>query len=78
MFEVFGGTVTYAGEIMHGKTSAMTHDGTGLFAGALTDAWLMRVALLWLLQFCTRRVVALSTVHESACVAIATLHHDGS
>jgi hypothetical protein len=31
--QVFGGTVTYAGEIVHGKTSPMHHDGKGLFAG---------------------------------------------
>ncbi len=29
----FGGTVTRAKELMHGKTSPVTHDGTGLFAG---------------------------------------------
>ncbi len=29
--EVFGGTVTYAPTLMHGKTSAILHDGTGLF-----------------------------------------------
>jgi anthranilate synthase/aminodeoxychorismate synthase-like glutamine amidotransferase len=33
MYEVFGGVVTHAGEIMHGKTSPMTHDGRGLFRG---------------------------------------------
>ena len=33
MFEVFGGTVTYAGELIHGKTSPITHDGKGLFEG---------------------------------------------
>ena len=33
MFEVFGGVVAHAGEIMHGKTSPMTHDGRGVFAG---------------------------------------------
>lgn len=31
--EVFGGTVTNAPELMHGKTSPITHDGTGVFAG---------------------------------------------
>jgi anthranilate synthase/aminodeoxychorismate synthase-like glutamine amidotransferase len=31
--EVFGGKVVRAGRLMHGKTSAVTHDGRGLFAG---------------------------------------------
>ncbi len=31
--EYFGGTVTYAPHLMHGKTSPITHDGTGVFAG---------------------------------------------
>lgn len=34
MYEVYGGTVTYAGEIVHGKTSVMSHDGKGCFKGA--------------------------------------------
>jgi anthranilate synthase component 2 len=29
----FGGKVVRAAELMHGKTSLVTHDGTGLFAG---------------------------------------------
>ena len=29
----FGGTVTRARQLMHGKTSLVTHDGTGLFEG---------------------------------------------
>ena len=29
----YGGTVDRAGEIMHGKTSLINHDGKGLFAG---------------------------------------------
>ena len=33
MYEAYGGTVAYAGEIMHGKASSMNHDGKGLFAG---------------------------------------------
>ncbi|KAJ3114352.1 bifunctional tryptophan synthase trp1 [Phlyctochytrium bullatum] len=31
MYELYGGTVTYAGEIIHGKTSPIRHDGKGLF-----------------------------------------------
>jgi anthranilate synthase component II len=31
--EVFGGRVVRAGEVMHGKTSLIRHDGTGVFAG---------------------------------------------
>ena len=31
--EAFGGRVTGAGEIRHGKTSAISHDGKGVFAG---------------------------------------------
>lgn len=34
MFEVYGGVVASAGEIMHGKASIMTHDGRGVFKGA--------------------------------------------
>jgi anthranilate synthase/aminodeoxychorismate synthase-like glutamine amidotransferase len=31
MFEVFGGTVSHAGEVVHGKQSEMYHDGKGVF-----------------------------------------------
>jgi anthranilate/para-aminobenzoate synthase component II len=31
MFEVYGGTVGHAGEIIHGKQSNMVNDGRGLF-----------------------------------------------
>ncbi|GIG26753.1 aminodeoxychorismate/anthranilate synthase component II [Cellulomonas denverensis] len=34
--EVFGGTVTHAPELMHGKTSRVEHDGEGVFAGLPT------------------------------------------
>lgn len=33
MFDVFGGEVGYAGEIVHGKTSPVHHDNKGLFKG---------------------------------------------
>jgi anthranilate synthase component II len=31
--QAFGGRVVRAGHVMHGKTSPVTHDGVGLFAG---------------------------------------------
>ncbi|MFC3300839.1 aminodeoxychorismate/anthranilate synthase component II [Arthrobacter agilis] len=31
--EAYGGTVTHAPELMHGKTSLVEHDGTSVFAG---------------------------------------------
>ncbi|KAB7648774.1 anthranilate synthase component II [Polymorphobacter fuscus] len=31
--QAFGGTVVRAPQVMHGKTSAMAHDGSGVFAG---------------------------------------------
>jgi anthranilate synthase component 2 len=31
--EVYGGVVEGAGEILHGKTSTITHDGRGVFTG---------------------------------------------
>lgn len=33
MVEVFGGVVSFAGEIVHGKTSTVKHDGKGAFSG---------------------------------------------
>lgn len=33
IYDVYGGTVAGAGEIKHGKTSRITHDGRGVFAG---------------------------------------------
>ncbi len=40
--EAFGGTVTGAGEIVHGKTSLVYHDGRGVFAGLLNPLEGMR------------------------------------
>ncbi|KAI0301581.1 N-anthranilate isomerase [Multifurca ochricompacta] len=33
LVDVFGGEISYAGEIMHGKLSPITHDGRGCFRG---------------------------------------------
>ena len=40
--EAFGGRVIRAARVMHGKTSLVTHDGTGLFAGLPAPLEVMR------------------------------------
>jgi anthranilate synthase component II len=40
--EAYGGTVVRAGRVMHGKTSRILHDGTGLFAGLPSPLEVMR------------------------------------
>jgi anthranilate synthase/aminodeoxychorismate synthase-like glutamine amidotransferase len=37
IYDVYGGIVTGAGEIKHGKTSRIHHDGKGVFAGIPED-----------------------------------------
>lgn len=37
IFSVFGGTVSQTGEILHGKTSPLRHDGKGVYAGLAQD-----------------------------------------
>lgn len=37
IFSVFGGEVSYAGEILHGKTSPLRHDSKGMYAGLPQD-----------------------------------------
>jgi anthranilate synthase component II len=40
--EAYGGKVVRAGRVMHGKTSEVEHDGTGLFAGVPSPMQVMR------------------------------------
>ena len=40
--EAYGGKVVRAGRVMHGKTSLVEHDGTGLFAGVSSPMQVMR------------------------------------
>ncbi|KAG0303303.1 bifunctional tryptophan synthase trp1 [Dissophora globulifera] len=37
MFEIYGGTVGFAGEIVHGKVSSIKHDGKGLYLNIPQD-----------------------------------------
>ena len=40
--EAYGGKVVRARQVMHGKTSRVTHDGTGIFAGVPSPLQVMR------------------------------------
>lgn len=40
--EAYGGKIVRAGRVMHGKTSQIEHDGTGLFAGVPSPMQVMR------------------------------------
>jgi anthranilate synthase component II len=40
--EAYGGRVVRADRVMHGKTSLITHDGTGIFAGLPSPLQVMR------------------------------------
>ncbi|KAK9479332.1 indole-3-glycerol phosphate synthase-domain-containing protein [Lipomyces japonicus] len=42
IFSVFGGVVSSAGEILHGKTSTIKHDGKGIFANVVQDTAVTR------------------------------------
>lgn len=37
MIDLYGGEVSFAGEILHGKTSPLCHDGKGVYAGLAQD-----------------------------------------
>ena len=37
IFDVYGGDVSFAGEILHGKTSPLSHDSKGVYAGLAQD-----------------------------------------
>ena len=37
IFTAYGGTVSFAGEIVHGKTSIVKHDGKGIYKGVRQD-----------------------------------------
>ncbi len=45
MVEEYGGVIEHCGEIVHGKTSNIIHDGKGLYVG--THLTTPRLALSW-------------------------------
>jgi anthranilate synthase/aminodeoxychorismate synthase-like glutamine amidotransferase len=66
--EAFGGQVVRARKLMHGKTSAVTHDGKGIFAGLPTPLTCTRYHSL---------IVAEETLPRELMVTARTEESDG-
>ncbi|MBM4410163.1 MAG: aminodeoxychorismate/anthranilate synthase component II [Chloroflexi bacterium] len=66
--EAFGGVVTSAGEIMHGKTSMVTHDGKGVFAGLPNPFEAIRYHSLAIAPDSVPAVLEVSATSESGVI----------
>ncbi|MEL7046740.1 MAG: aminodeoxychorismate/anthranilate synthase component II [Pseudomonadota bacterium] len=66
--QVFGGNVVRARRVMHGKTSAIHHDGTGVFSGLPSPFTATRYHSL---------VVDRDTLPEELCVTAWTVDEQG-
>jgi anthranilate synthase component 2 len=66
--EVFGATVVRADQVMHGKTSVVHHDGTGVFAGLPDPVTVTRYHSL---------VVDPATVTDSSDLVVTARTDDG-
>ena len=67
--EVFGATVTHAPELMHGKTSAVTHGGSGVLAGLPSPFTATRYHSLAVVE---------GTVPDELVVTARALNSDGT
>lgn len=76
--EAYGGHVVRAGQVMHGKTSMVAHDGTGLFAGLPSPLAVMRYHSLIVERETlpsSLRVVATSAEHPGEIHAVQHREH---
>ena len=73
--EVFGGTVTHAPELMHGKTSLVHHDGAGVFAGLPTPFTATRYHSLAVLADTVPEELEV-TAHTESGVVMAVQHRE--
>ncbi len=66
--EVYGGTVAGAGEIKHGKTSMVRHDGKGVFAGLPNPFEAVRYHSLAVLPETVPQVLEVTARSESGVI----------
>lgn len=73
--EAYGGRVVRAGRVMHGKTSRIVHDGTGLFAGVPSPLTVMRYHSLLVEQATLPEALEVVAVAEDDPTEIHALRH---
>ncbi len=73
--EAYGGAVVRAGRIMHGKTSRIRHDGTGLFAGVADGCDVMRYHSLLVERASLPNDLAITAVADDDATEIHALRH---
>lgn len=73
--EAYGGRVIRAGRVMHGKTSRIAHDGTGVFAGVPSPLTVMRYHSLLVERATLPSVLEVVAVAEDDATEIHALRH---
>jgi anthranilate synthase/aminodeoxychorismate synthase-like glutamine amidotransferase len=73
--EAYGGHVVRAGRVMHGKTSRIVHDGTGLFAGLASPGTVMRYHSLLVERATLPDTLEITAVSEDDASEIQSLRH---
>jgi len=75
--EAFGGTVGFAGEVVHGKTARIEHDGRGLFAALPSPMYAARYHSLVATQLPSNlTVTARTNTHDGHELVMAVEHHE--
>ena len=73
--EAYGGDVVRAGRVMHGKTSRIRHDGTGLFAGVSDGCEVMRYHSLLVQRATLPAELEITAVADDDASEIHALRH---
>ncbi len=73
--EAYGGNVVRAGRVMHGKTSRIRHDGTGLFDGVSDPCAVMRYHSLLVERASFPAELEITAVADDDATEIHALRH---
>ena len=73
--EAYGGTVVRADRVMHGKTSRLRHDGTGIFEGVADRCEVMRYHSLTVERASLPAALEVTAVADDDATEIHALRH---